>query len=266
MRQLFSRGKKPAASSGGRGYFILAGIFGSIAVIALAVLAVHAVQASREQAAFDALARSALPTEAESSELTADQSRLALARCKLLHERNPDLAGWLTIEGTAVDYPVMCTPAEPEYYLHRAFDGSRAMSGTPFTAEGCTLESDCVIIYGHNMNNETMFGTLDRYQDAAFWAANPTFTLTTPEEERTYEVFAAAVCRVLNTEEAGFRYYDHAGELTEAQQEALTAWLAGQALYETGISPAFGEQIVILSTCSYHTDNGRFIVAARRIV
>ena len=60
MRQLFSRGKKPAASSGGRGYFILAGIFGSIAVIALAVLAVHAVQASREQAAFDALARSAL--------------------------------------------------------------------------------------------------------------------------------------------------------------------------------------------------------------
>ena len=184
-----------------------------------------------------------------------------------LRSENPDVVGWIYFENEDISYPVMYS-GDNSYYLRKTFKREHATAGSIFL-EGSnkTDFSDChTIIYGHNMNNETMFGTLDRYQDAAFWAANPTFTLTTPEEERRYEVFAAAVCRVLNTEEAGFRYYDHAGELTEAQQEVLTAWLAGQALYETGISPAFGEQIVILSTCSYHTDNGRFIVAARRIV
>ena len=264
MRPLFSRDNKFARTTSGRGYFILAGIFGLIAAAALAVLAVHAVRADREQAAFDALARTAVQAEAGAG-AAADRGSLALARCKVLGERNPDLAGWLTIDGTAVDYPVMCTPDEPEYYLHRAFDGSSAMSGTPFTAEGCTLGSDCVIIYGHNMRNETMFGTLDQYKDAAFWAEHRTFALTTLEEERTYEVFAAAACRILNTEETGFRYYDCAGDLTEAQYEALAAWLQQQALYETSIEPEYGEQIVILSTCSYHTANGRFIVAARRL-
>lgn len=259
MRRLF-------CGDGRSGYFILAGLFGLIAVIALAVIAIYAYQGSREQAAFETLARQAPQAAAELGEKEGERGSLALARNRYLAEQNADLAGWLTVDGTAVDYPVMSTPLEPQYYLHRAFDGSKARSGTPFTAAGCTLESDCVIIYGHNMQNETMFGTLDRYQEAAFWTEHQTFTLTTLEQERTYEVFAAVQCRVLDQDEAGFRYYDQAGDLTEDEHEALAAWLKAQALYETGISPAFGEQIVILSTCSYHRANGRFLVAARRLL
>ena len=181
-----------------------------------------------------------------------------------LAEENPDFAAWLTVGGTEIDYPVMYTPEEPEYYLRRAFDGSSSYSGTPFLGEGCNLESDCLIVYGHNMKNDTMFGALGNYADTDFQTAHPTLTLTTAQEVRTYEIFAAVETRILYTDEAGYRYYDHAGDLTEADFTALVDWLKDTALYDTGVTPSYGEQLLILSTCSYQAENGRFLVAARR--
>ncbi len=188
----------------------------------------------------------------------------ALAPYAALQEANPDFTGWLTIENTGIDYPVMYTPDNPQFYLRRAFDKSKSRSGTPFLGEGCDMDSDCVIIYGHNMNNGTMFGTLDLYLDEDFWGKTPSFTLTTPTEVRSYDVFAAVQCRVLSVDEEGFRYYDSAGELSEAEYTALLDWLTENACYQTGILPVYGEQLLLLSTCSYHTEDGRFIVAARR--
>lgn len=159
----------------------------------------------------------------------------------------------------------MYTPEAPEYYLRRAFDGSNSYSGTPFLGEGCNLESDCLIVYGHNMKNDTMFGTLDNYADSDFQMAHPTLTLTTAQEVRTYEIFAAVETRVLYTDESGYRYYDHAGDLSETDFAALIDWLKDTALYDTGVTPSYGEQLLILSACSYQTENGRFLVAARSV-
>jgi len=214
-----------------------------------------------EQEAFESLNPNSVLTESNAALETLESS---FAPYIALHEENPDFAGWLTVENTRIDYPVMYTPESPQFYLRRAFDKSWSLSGTPFLGEGCDMDSDCVIIYGHNMKNGTMFGTLDRYLEEEFWEKSPSLTLTTPTETRSYEIFAAVRCRILSVDEKGFRYYDSAGDLSETEHAALLDWLEENACYQTGIRPAYGEQILLLSTCSYHTEDGRFVVAARR--
>ena len=116
------------------------------------------------------------------------------------------------------------------------------------------------------MKNDTMFGTLDRYVHSDFQKENPSFTLTTITEQRTYEVFAAIETRIFYQEESGYRPFFKAGTLTNADYLELVKWLKDNALYDTDITPAYGEQLLLLATCSYHTENGRFLVAARRIM
>lgn len=232
------------------------------------VMAVRAYLQSRsEQQAFERLsvAREAAADMAASPASLEVAEQSARGVYEALKEQNTDFVVWLTVAGTDIDYPVMYTPEEPEYYLHRAFDKSDSVSGTPFIGEGGSPESDLFIIYGHNMKNGTMFGTLSRYADLDFYRENSTLTLASAEGESVYEIFAVVETRVLYAGEADYRYYRHAGALTEADFVELTGWLTENALYRTGIIPAFGEQIVILSTCSYHTENGRFLVAARKI-
>lgn len=108
-----------------------------------------------------------------------------------------------------------------------------------------------------------MFGTLDRYKEAAFYKKASTFTITTLTERRTYEVFAAIETYV--SDEEGLYPYKYSGNIDLKDYDDLTNWLLDHALYDTGVFPSYGEQIVLLSTCSYHTKNGRFVVAARRI-
>lgn len=108
-----------------------------------------------------------------------------------LWEKNQDLAGWLSIEGTAIDYPVMHTAQDEEYYLRRAFDRSNSVSGTPFLAAGCFTGCGNYIIYGHNMKDGSMFAALLNYADDTFWEEHPTIRFDTLEETGTYQVLAA---------------------------------------------------------------------------
>ena len=182
-----------------------------------------------------------------------------------LKAMNADYDGWLTIAGTNVDYPVMYTPSEPDYYLRRAFDQSDSISGTPFLGEGCHQDSACCIIYGHNMENGTMFGDLLQYADPSFRQSHPIINYRTATEDRQYEVFAAFDTRILGDEEQGYRYYNAAGPLNPDQFKELVDWALEQALYETGIQPVFGEQLLLLSTCNNRSDDGRFLVVAHRV-
>ena len=74
-----------------------------------------------------------------------------------MYEQNPDLFGWVCIEDTVLDYPVMHTPDDPEKYLRLSFEGETSTAGTPFMDAKCGIDSDNYIIYGHNMKNGTMF-------------------------------------------------------------------------------------------------------------
>ena len=220
-------------------------------------------QAKHEQEAFSDLASIVLDADQEIPETQAPATHPPYQN---LYEMNNDFIGWLTISNTNIDYPVMFTPDEPEYYLRRAFDKTSSQSGTPFIGENGNIDSDCLIIYGHNMKNDTMFGTLDNYADKDFWMENKIFFFNTLYEYREYEVFAVVKTNILHADEAGFRYYNCSGDLSETDYKDLADWFSINAIYDTGISPVYGDQILVLSTCSYHTENGRFLVAARRIV
>lgn len=82
-----------------------------------------------------------------------------------LFEANGDCIGWICIPNTAVNYPVMFTPEEPQKYLRKNFEGEYSVSGVPFLDGASTPECDNLIIYGHNMKNGTMFSDITQYRD-----------------------------------------------------------------------------------------------------
>lgn len=92
---------------------------------------------------------------------------------KALFNQNSDCIGWIYIPGTAVNYPVMYTPSNPQKYLRRDFYCNYSQSGVPFLDSRCDLESTDLIIYGHNMRNGTMFSQLKNYVNADFRKAHP---------------------------------------------------------------------------------------------
>ena len=182
-----------------------------------------------------------------------------------LAELNPDFVGWLRIEGTKVDYPVMHTPEDQQYYIHRDFYGKNSFSGTPFMGDLCDTDSQSIIIYAHNMNNGTMFGELDKYVDKSFLEAHPVIEFDTLRDSRRYEIFAAFQTRIFNDGEEGFRYYQYVGDLTKEQYGEFIDGVSRAFLYDTGITPTADDEFLLLSTCSYHVEDGRFVVVGRRV-
>lgn len=182
-----------------------------------------------------------------------------------LWQENHDLAGWLYIPGTAVNLPVMNNPADPEFYLRRAFDGSRATSGCLFLGEGYQPDGNYALIYGHNMNNGTMFGHLSDYKNQSYAQEHPYIYFDTLTEERQYTVLAAFYSKVYYQNDTGvFRYYQYTDLNTEELFDEYISQVRRAALYDTGAEVQYGDQIVTLSTCSYHRKNGRFVVVACR--
>ena len=177
-----------------------------------------------------------------------------------LKEQNHDYAGWISVPGTSIDYPVMDRKDDPEYYLHRAFDGTKTLSGTPFLGELSDPDSTCFIIYGHHMKNGTMFGKLELYQKKEYWTTHPEIYFFINGEIRVYEIFASVRTEISEK----FPYYHYEGMLFEEEYRTLCSWILEHSIYNTGLIPENMEQIMILSTCSYHTENGRFLVAARK--
>lgn len=179
---------------------------------------------------------------------------------------NPDFAAWIKIDGTIVDYPVMYTPDDREKYLHRDFDERYSFSGLPFFDSNCKLEpeSDNLIIYGHNMGNGTMFRTLMSYTDQEFWKEHSQVQFTTLYEERTYDIVAVFYDRVYYKYEDVFKFYQFIDAETEEDFNEAVTYYKEHSLYDTGITPEYGDRLLTLVTCAYHEPNGRFVVIARQ--
>ena len=260
-------------------------VFGAVFCFSAFMVGRDYLEAKKEAEAFDSLSRlaaeyaSEAPDEVPASEpvssapeapdpeKTEEWEKLLkeAAGYAALQGENADYAGWLKIPGTRIDYPVVDRESDPEYYLHRVFDGSKSFGGTPFLGEASGVDTKCLIIYGHNMKNGSIFGTLDSYKKADYWKEHPLVRFYVDGEPRTYEVFAAVETQVLYEDEDGFRYYRYDGDIPEEEYDELVNWLRGHSDYDTEIVPEYEDQILMLSTCSYHTKNGRFVVAARRV-
>ena len=184
-----------------------------------------------------------------------------------LYKRNPDFFGWLKIEGTVIDYPVMYTPRDSEYYLHRDFYGKYSDSGMLFIDGECPAKSNYYLIYGHHMNNGSMFGQLPKYADKAFYEDHKIVFFDTRTELRDYEVVAAFYGKVypVDEEKDHFCYYTYKDLSNKKDFEEYVANVKACQIYETGITPVYGDELIVLSTCNYHTSDGRFVVVARRL-
>ena len=214
-------------------------------------------------------AETTVPTQATVPPTTAatvppTEPREVLPRLQEQYEKNPDLAGWLTIPGTRIDYPVMYSPDEPERYLHANFDAAYSFAGLPFLDAACDTESGNRIIYAHNMLDGSMFRTLLKYQQKDFWQRNPVISFNTLYEEQEYEVVAAFYDKVYKKSDTNFKFYQFYDTSDQSSFEEAMAYYREHALYDTGVTAQCGDLFLTLVTCAYQTENGRFVVVARK--
>ena len=183
-----------------------------------------------------------------------------------LYAENSDTIGWLKIDGTEIDNVVMFAPDEIDKYLHRDFYGNDSYRGCLFVDEFCdVLHSDNLIIYSHNMKDGSMFGTLDSYADESFYAEHKIIRFDTIYEKHSYEVVAAISTSIPAKDEDVFRYYEYTSSNDEETFLDYADFIEKNKLYDTGVEINPGDKLLTLSTCAYHTTDGRFVVVARQI-
>lgn len=199
---------------------------------------------------------------------------------KDLYDVNPDTAGWLKIGDTVIDYPVMQTPEDEEYYLNRDFNGdysaygclimdtdSQIGSGTKEMeyADG-SIPCTNLIIHGHNMKNGSMFGSLDNYKDQSYCNKHRIIKFSSLTEDREYEVMSVFLSQVfLKTQTDVFKYYQFFQANTEKEFDNFYDNVKNMSLYDTGVTAEFGDEFITLSVCAYHVENGRLVVVGKRI-
>ena len=205
-----------------------------------------------------------LPDRQEEGETLNETVAVVDAGLLALHEKNPDCVGWLRIEGTVIDYPVMYRPQEKNYYLRRDFGGAYAVRGSLFLSEVCDPESsDNLIIYGHHMNSGTMFAALDNYKDGEFYKEHPKIHYSTLHGDEVYQVIAVFATPVYTDND--FEYYNFVKAETEKEYQDFVSACKAKSIYETGYSAVYGDRLMTLSTCEYSQRNGRMVVVAKRI-
>lgn len=186
-----------------------------------------------------------------------------------LYLANNDIIGWITVEGTGIDYPVMQTPDDPEYYLRRDFQGESSTGGTPFMDTGSDIfvPTSNFLIYGHNMKNGTMFHDLLEFKEREFYEEHKTFKFDTiyKDGQGTYEIIAAGYSQIYPKDSDAFKYYRYAGITSEAEFYEYVNGVKSLSSYNTGVAAEYGDQLVTLSTCAYHVEDGRFFVVGKRI-
>lgn len=182
-----------------------------------------------------------------------------------IFELNPDVVGWLKIEDTKINYPVMQTPHAPNYYLHRNFDEEYNPRGCLYASEVCDINapSDNITIYGHHMKDGSMFAGLSKFQKKDYWETHPTVIFDTLTEHHTYQVFA--VFKTSATVNAGFNYHLFVDAEDEDDFNNFVNTCKELSFYDTGITPVYGDKMICLSTCEYTLNNGRLVLVAVRV-
>lgn len=206
-------------------------------------------------------------------------------RARQLLRKNPDMIGWLKIDKTQVDYPVLLDPGGiqentpfygPEsyygnsYYIERDLDRSYKKSGTLFMdyrdnfGSSESQQSENIVIYGHNMLDGSMFGDLRKYRnDYSFYEKAPFIELSSNYKDYDYVIFA--FLRTNGGENAEFKYWNME-ELDDKETfDYYVNTCNDLALIETGVDVKYGDKLLTLQTCGDQYDDERFLIIARRL-
>jgi sortase B len=179
-----------------------------------------------------------------------------------LFNQNPDMIGWIAIDGTTVDYPVMQTPDRPDFYLKRGFDKQPSDYGVPYAAGGCSIDSqsDNITIFGHHMKSGKMFGVLESYKSKDFYLAHPVIRFDTRAGFGVYEILA-----VFKVNPADFPYHKFISAADQAEFDEYVSRCKALSFYDTGVTARYGDKLITLSTCEYSAQGNRLVVVAKKI-
>lgn len=182
-----------------------------------------------------------------------------------IYAQNPDLVGWIRIDGTKLDNPVVQTPDRPNFYLDHDFHGNASDWGAIYAREECDVNapSDNITLYGHNMRDGSMFAALNDYVYKETWEKNPLIFYDTLYEYHVYKIFA--VFKTSANLGEGFTYHNMIDAADKADFDKFISTCKELSFYDTGVTPQYGDKVICLSTCEYTLNNGRLVMAAVRI-
>ncbi len=189
-----------------------------------------------------------------------------IEKIKELQQINEDVKGWIRIEGTTVNYPLLQT-SDNDYYLTHNYKKEKSSYGSIFMKQEANLleNNSNVIIYGHNMRDEQMFNNLLKYKDKKYYQEHPTIKIFTDEQETEYKIVSVFNSKVFyEYEQNVFRYYQYNNFEDENKYNEYISNCKKIQLYDTGENVQYGEQLLTLITCEYSQENGRLIVIAKR--
>lgn len=178
---------------------------------------------------------------------------------------NSDVVGWLKIDGTNINYPIM---QNGDYYLHRNIYKNYSSHGTPYLAERCNLTtSDNLIIYGHHMNDNSMFSELVNYKNYNYYKNHKYIKLYTLKDgqtiENTYEIVIAF--KTIAYSDNGFKYYNYTNFSDEQELNLFVNSCRDLEFYNTESTINYVDKLITLSTCEYSQKNGRMVIVAKKI-
>ena len=226
----------------------------------------HYAHQNEQTEAFEEIAdkvEQAQEDESQAPEIPLTEEESILPEYGELFLQNPDMVGWIKIEGTNINYPVMQTPNEPNFYLKHNFEKEYSDLGTPYVQEDCDIAaSDNLVIYGHHIKGQKMFGALEEYKSQSFYEEHKSVQFDTLTQHNEYEVIA--VFKTVAYSAEGYRYYDFVNAENEDEFNAYVEKCKELALYDTGVTAEYGDRLITLSTCEYSAQNGRLVVVAKK--
>ncbi len=248
---------------------------GIVAIACIGYYACYYLMTGQAQSSYDRLSElkeqdgSALPDMTVTFTDDSTQQEIVLTvldEYKTLYNKNKSLIGWIKIDDTNIDYPVMQSP-DPDYYLTHDFYQEYDKNGSIFLDPACDIvdRSTNLIIYGHHMKSGKMFGSLENYSRESFYQEHRYITFDTIYEKGTYEIMYVFRSRIYHEDEIVFKYYQFIDVDSEAEFYSNMNEMAALSLYDTGVTAEYGDELLTLSTCDYQETNGRFVVVAKRI-
>lgn len=204
-------------------------------------------------------------------------------RAEMYLEKNKDYVGWIKVNNTKVNEPIVMDPGDVgadseyagdyfanSYYLDHDLDGESARAGAVFMDYRNNFggseadQSDNILLYGHNMANNTMFGSLRRYrQDYSFYDEAPFIELSSNYKDYQYIIFGYMITS--GNADTDFRYWDMEEFADEKEFNSFVETVRAGSMVDTGVDMKYGDKLLTLSTCYADEDNSRFIICARRL-
>lgn len=183
-----------------------------------------------------------------------------------LYQENNDTVGYIIIPGTKIDYPVMYTKKE-DFYLRKSFKKIYSVAGSLYIDKHNNINpvDDNIIIYGHNMNDGTMFADLLKYKNKTFFTGHKTIYFYTLNGLEEYTIVSTFISKVYSLTDEVFKYYKQYNFNDINEFKYFKDNIKAISLYDTYTEINYSDTFITLSTCEYTEKNGRFVVIAKKV-